>query len=101
MQTLYFTTRNFIRHEGNVVDLAEYRTRLQACSGFDAVPAWEEDFFPDPGEGEAPQPVLRAVERRPRSERRDFLSLLRLPDLCATLAVVVMAVVVVARFLCL
>ena len=29
MQTLYYTTENFIRHTGNVVDLAEYRRRLE------------------------------------------------------------------------
>ena len=28
MQTLYYTTGNFIRHTGNVVDLTEYRRRL-------------------------------------------------------------------------
>lgn len=28
MQTMYYTTRNFIRHTDNVVDLAEYRRRL-------------------------------------------------------------------------
>ena len=28
MQTLYYTTENFIRHTGNVVDLTEYRRRL-------------------------------------------------------------------------
>ena len=78
MQTMYYTTRNFIRHEGNVVDLSEYRRKLEACSGFEAVPsAWEE-------------------EERPA--RREAFSLLRLPDLCATLAIVVMAATVVARF---
>lgn len=28
MQTIYFTTSNFIRHEGNLVDLTEYRRKL-------------------------------------------------------------------------
>lgn len=28
MQTMYYTTRNFIRHTDNVVDLTEYRRRL-------------------------------------------------------------------------
>ena len=33
MQTLYFTTSNFIRHEGNVVDLTEYRRKLAIAQG--------------------------------------------------------------------
>ncbi len=33
MQTLYFTTSNFIRHEGNLVDLTEYRRKLAAAQG--------------------------------------------------------------------
>ena len=28
MQTMYYTTRNFIRHTDNIVDLTEYRRRL-------------------------------------------------------------------------
>ncbi len=28
MQTIYYTTHNFIRHTDNVVDLTEYRRRL-------------------------------------------------------------------------
>ncbi len=28
MQTMYYTTHNFIRHTDNVVDLTEYRRRL-------------------------------------------------------------------------
>ena len=33
MQTTYFTTTNFIRHEGNVVDLTEYRRKLAQAEG--------------------------------------------------------------------
>ena len=29
MQTLYYTTNNFIRHTDNVVDLSEYRRKLE------------------------------------------------------------------------
>ena len=28
MQTLYYTTNNFVRHSGNIVDLSEYRRKL-------------------------------------------------------------------------
>ena len=40
MQTLYYTTGNFIRHTGNVVDLTEYRRRalfLDACASMGVV----------------------------------------------------------------
>lgn len=33
MQTVYFTTNNFIRHEGNMVDLTEYRRKLAVAQG--------------------------------------------------------------------
>ena len=42
MQTVYFTTSNFIRHEGNVVDLTEYRRKLAQAQG-KAEPAVEEE----------------------------------------------------------
>ena len=29
MQTIYYSTPNFIRHTGNVVDLGEYRRKLE------------------------------------------------------------------------
>ena len=29
MQTLYYTTQNFVRRSGNVIDLCEYRSRMQ------------------------------------------------------------------------
>ncbi len=33
MQTIYFTTSNFIRHKGNMVDLTEYRRKLALAQG--------------------------------------------------------------------
>ncbi|MCD8376299.1 MAG: hypothetical protein LUD69_05100 [Oscillospiraceae bacterium] len=33
METVYFTTRSFIRREGNVVDLNEYREKLAELQG--------------------------------------------------------------------
>ena len=38
MQTIYYQTSSFIRHEGNVVDLGAYRRKLSAVSGGD----WED-----------------------------------------------------------
>ena len=39
MQTIYYETSNFIRHEGNLVDLAAYRQKLAAVSGGNGAPA--------------------------------------------------------------
>ncbi len=49
MQTVYFTTSNFIRHEGNLVDLTEYRRKLALAQG-KAEPEVEEEsaFTPHP-----------------------------------------------------
>lgn len=105
MQTMYYTTRSFIRHEGNVVDLAEYRRKLAACSGCDAAPRTrdEDDFwaaYEDAAFARAREEDLAEEwEEAPAPRRREAFSLSRLPDLCATLAVVVMAVTVIVRFL--
>ena len=45
MQTIYFTTSNFIRHEGNMVDLTEYRRKLALAQG-QAEPVVEEAVVP-------------------------------------------------------
>ena len=37
MQTIYYKTEHFIRHQGNLVDLAAYRQKLSAVSGGDLV----------------------------------------------------------------
>ena len=45
MQTVYFTTSNFIRHEGNLVDLTEYRRKLALAQGKAEPEAEEEPAF--------------------------------------------------------
>ena len=62
MQTVYYTTSHFIRHTGNVVDLAEYRRKLAQAEG---------SLAPAPAQEE---PVIRLVPHltevdRPRQER--------------------------------
>lgn len=46
MQTVYFTTSNFIRHEGNMVDLTEYRRKLALAQGQADPEAEEEPVTP-------------------------------------------------------
>ena len=56
METIYFTTSNFIKHEGNMVDLTEYRRKLALAQG---IPQEEPE--------EEPRPVRARTRRRSRS----------------------------------
>lgn len=92
MQTVYYTTSNFIRHTGNVVDLAEYRRRLTRAEGCLApAPVQEEPAG-------RPFPHLTEVDR-PRQERAPR----RLPRLSldgwASVAVLVMTLTFTLRVL--
>lgn len=55
MQTVYFTTSNYIRHEGNMVDLNEYRRKLAIAQG---------EPEPKRAEEQPAQPRPRAARRR-------------------------------------
>lgn len=102
MQTIYYETSSFIRHEGNVVDLALYRSKLSAVSGGDW-PTPEEVL--QPVRAEEPAPLLTLVpeqsaaagasRRRKRGVRRLGIAL----DLCASLAILAMTVTAVVQFL--
>ena len=85
MQTIYYSTTNFIQHRGNLVDLDEFRWKLARARG-------EEQ--PD-REEEPPCPALRAPAHAPRQRdpraarrRRQVWAL----DACASLGVIVMNV---------
>ena len=87
MQTMYYTTSNFVRHTGNVVDLNEYRRELAAAQ-------YRQE---EPEEENAPAEVLprprRSGERR---ERRGMLL-----DMCASMGVLVMTITFTLYVLCL
>lgn len=98
MQTIYTTTANFVRHQGNLVDFQEYRRRLALTQEGSLAPSpreeslhWEEGCARElPGE-EAPR--LYALEPRQearpsRRERREHRALVL--DVWASLGVVVM-----------
>lgn len=87
MQTLYYTTGNFIRHTGNVVDLTEYRRRL-AQTEQEA----EEKIVLLPREIE---PSPRRTRARRARRRALFL------DACASMGVVVMTLTFTLRMLAL
>ena len=99
MQTIYYSTPNFIRHTGNVVDLAEYRRKLSLAQegSLAPQPQYEEacDYDYDcpwpvrPTEEprlrlvtEAPDP---AAQRSLRRQRRAWML-----DICASLGIVAM-----------
>ncbi|NCB63645.1 MAG: hypothetical protein EOM52_08530 [Clostridia bacterium] len=98
MQTTYYKTSNYIRHEGNVVDLSVYRNRLDAVSGGHWVPAAE------PEEAwEAPAAELYVVERpRPAAKRRKKsrgIDLRFWLDVCVSGAVLLLTMTAVMQFL--
>ena len=90
MQTLYYTTGNFIRHTGNVVDLTEYRRRL----------ARAEQEPEEAGETRVLLPRESAPSPRRTRARRARRRALVL-DACASMGVVVMTLTFTLRMLAL
>lgn len=80
METIYFTTSNFIRHEGNVVDFTEYRRKLAVATATVAPVV-----VPTAAAEEAP-----VAPRRRTPRRRTFLPGLVL-DCAASLALIITA----------
>lgn len=76
MQTVYFTTSNFIRHTGNIVDLTEYRRKLALAQG-----------QIDPMEDEESAPPVRTRAHRRRKSVMTGLML----DYAASAALIVTA----------
>ena len=101
MQTIYYETSNFIRHEGNLVDLAAYRQKLAAVSGGnwspapEGSPAFEAEAPPRTGTVPEESPAQRRARRTGRRLRRAALAL----DFCASAAIVVLTVSAVIGFL--
>ena len=92
MQTLYYTTNNFIRHTDNIVDLSEYRRKLERMQ--EARLQWQEREEADE-EGSVelrPRPRCSATRR----ERRAALL-----DLWASMGILVMTLTFTVHVLCL
>ena len=107
MQTIYYRTKHFIRHQGNLVDLAAYRQKLSAVSGGDLAPALEEPAacLENPAEGHLrllPKPARPSRCREGRQTRKAHLQRAAVVlDLCASIAVVALSVAALAAFLAL
>lgn len=90
MQTLYYTTYNFIRHTDNVVDLGEYRRKL--ARAHDQQLSWQAE----PEEEYEPQPFQPRPRRsQQRQERRWALM-----DKLAAAGIVVMTITFTLHVLC-
>ena len=98
MQTIYYTTPNFIHHTGNVVDLDEYRRKLALSQEGSLAPQPREEVCFSAGYEEEDQEAPRLREIRPRRTRQARRSLLLL-DACASLCVVVMTLTFTLRVL--
>lgn len=91
MQTLYYTTTNFVRHTDNVVDLSEYRRKLERMQA-DRL-RWQECGDAEEETVEfAPRPRRSAARR----ERRAALL-----DLWASMGILVMTLTFTVHVLCL
>lgn len=84
MQTIYFTTSNFIRHEGNLVDLTEYRRKLAQVQA--------------QSESEEEEPPVRPVRARTARRRRGFRPGMML-DCAASVALIVTALTFAVKIL--
>ena len=94
MQTIYYTTNNFVRHRENLIDLEEYRRRLSMAQAGSLAPQPRENYELQENWEEQEQPALRLLTlsreearacRRERRERRAMVL-----DLCASASVLVM-----------
>lgn len=82
METVYFTTRSFIRHEDNVIDFEEYKEKLAA----------QQALLAEPEESEAALPREAGPSAAP--ERRSAVVRLKdALDLAASAAMLLVAVI--------
>ena len=85
MQTVYYTTTNFIRHEGNLVDLCEFRRKLSLSQ--------QEQAHAHQAVSQISSPRKAPLTLLPTGKGRCFALgkwALWVLDLCASLGVIVM-----------
>lgn len=86
MQTVYYATSNFIRHEGNLVDLSEFRRKLSLTQEGSLAPSLEPHSQPAP----APKPQLTVLPSTRKKQVRHGERAAWVLDACASLGVIVM-----------
>lgn len=96
MQTIYYSTSNFVRHRGNIVDLSEYRRKLaQVEEGSCLRQVWEEEPEQPPEDAQVTQEFFAPRTRRSRIRLRRGMLL----DACASMGVLVMTLTFTLRIL--
>ena len=88
MQTLYYTTNNFVRHSGNIVDLSEYRRKLSAVQ---EQTAWQAD---------AEELDVAPIRPRPRRSQQRQERRAALLDMWASMGMLVMTITFTLHVLC-
>jgi len=92
MQTLYYTTTNFVRHTDNIVDLSEYRRKLERMQA-DRLRRQEYEEVEEVETAEVQPRPRRSQQRR---ERRAAVL-----DMWASMGILVMTLTFTAYVLCL
>lgn len=96
MQMKYVTTNSYVRREGNVIDFCEYRERMQGTCAVKAV-AGDSVALPRPREEAAWEES--APIRYVKPSRRKHFGLGDLLEICASVGVLAMGLLVWAQFL--
>ena len=86
MQTSYFSTTHFIRHEGNLVDLAEFRRKLALSQSGSLAPKLQ--AVCTPAVEEKASLTLLPPSHRYAPKRRERAAWIL--DACASLAIIIM-----------
>ena len=86
MQTIYTTTTHFIRHQGNMVDLGEFRRKQALARAGSLAPRLE----PEEASVQAAAPVLTVLPAAPRRRRSRRARMSWALDAGASLGVIVM-----------
>ena len=94
MQTIYFTTNSFVRREGNVIDLTDYRRRLEQDK---ICKEEEEEPLPCPVHEIFPGARRMLTPEQKRERRRVRVGWTA--DICASLGVVLMTAAFTVRVL--
>lgn len=94
MQTIYYSTPNFIYRANHIVDLGEYRRKLALSQEGSLAPQPQEEEAPFQEEAWEPPALVELHPRRRRADRR-ALAL----DICASLGVLAMTLTFTLRVL--
>lgn len=109
MKTLYFKTNQYVRRQGNVIDLNEYRARMASTArpavGDDVTYHWETDesvwHYEERSRKKAPAKSRKAPNRSAshKQEKRSARKLADQLELCAAVALLGLVLTIWLQFL--